>query len=288
MIVSARKIFEKLMKQVATFILIALLTVPHSLAQQDFSALKFEILEIEDAVNNADFIFAHEKALPLANAGHPQARFILGTLYQNGWGVSQNFPAAIDWYIKAGEAGSGNGAYNAAVLTLEGRNEDASLERAITLFKMGAALDHALSYYTLGIIYAGGNGVDADQKLSFDYFFKAGNLGHPTAMYNVARHFISGIAVAQDYAKAREWLAASVTYHHHPSQFEFAKMHLNGLGGAADPVEGYKWLLLAQDNDQDAYIDTVNETGATLSTEQKEAARQAAFEFLSTYPKQAR
>lgn len=258
-----------------------------AVAQQGFSNNKFEILEIEDAISTGDFLFAHELALPLANAGHPTAQLILGTLNQNGWGMPQNYPLALQWYARSGASGNADGAYNAGVLSLNGRGTEKNIHKAIEYFNMAAALDHAPALYTLGIIFGGGHGIEADLVQSFDHLVKAGQLGHPTSIYQVGRHFVIGQGTGQDFVKARQWFEAASTYHVHQAQFELAMLHLEGLGGAINKIEALKWLLLAQDNDRESYIDKVNELKTTLSDEDQNKARDAAFDWLSRFPKKA-
>ncbi len=256
-----------------------------AVAQQAFNSSKFEILEIEDALSTGDFLFAYERALPLANAGHPAAQFILGTMNQNGWGMPQNYPQALQWYSRSGIGGNADGAYNAGVLSLNGRGTEKNINKAVDFFNMAAALNHTPALYTLGIIFGGGHGIEANLTKSFDHFVKAGQLGHPTAIYQVGQHFATGQGTEQDFVKARQWFEAACTYHVHQAQYELAMLHLEGRGGEINKVEGLKWLLLAQDNDRESYVGKVNEITASLTVEDQNQARDAAFAWLSKFPK---
>jgi TPR repeat protein len=37
----------------------------------------------------------------IAESGQPEAQFLMGLAYENGWGVAKDFPIAQEWYKKA-------------------------------------------------------------------------------------------------------------------------------------------------------------------------------------------
>lgn len=57
----------------------------------------------------------------LARAGEPLAQSLLGTLYNRGWGVTQDPRAAHAWWTRAARAGVVNAIYNLGVTWLVGR-----------------------------------------------------------------------------------------------------------------------------------------------------------------------
>jgi len=61
-----------------------------------------------------DFIEAVRWYLKAAGQGSPRAQFNLGDLYERGQGLKQNFSEAVRWYRKAGEQGC-SGAEECAV-----------------------------------------------------------------------------------------------------------------------------------------------------------------------------
>lgn len=48
-----------------------------------------------------DYATAYTLYLRLANAGHPEAMCVVGTLYQNGQGVPKDPSEALRWYLRA-------------------------------------------------------------------------------------------------------------------------------------------------------------------------------------------
>jgi len=108
----------------------------------------------------------YEKA---AAKGDASAMFNLGVLYENGFGVAQNYAKAREWYEKAADEGNASAMFN------------------------------------LGLLYHNGYGVAQNYAKAREWFGKAADEGNASAMFNLGVSYDSGLGVAQDYAKAREW-----------------------------------------------------------------------------------
>lgn len=58
-----------------------------------------------DAGNRGDYKVALEKLKPLAKQGHAKAQFTLGSMYDTGKGVIQDYKEAFNWYKLSAEKG---------------------------------------------------------------------------------------------------------------------------------------------------------------------------------------
>ena len=96
------------------------------------------------ASGNSEILDALTKA---AKEGRLSAAFILGRLYDEGWGVEQNSRTAFRWYKRAAQGG----------------------------------LTEA--YYFVGSAYAFGDGVQINNKKAFEWFRKAAAAGDLTGAY---------------------------------------------------------------------------------------------------------
>ena len=85
----------------------------------------------------ADDASVFRETLLLAKQGVAEAQFNLGTMYDSGQGVRQNYAEAVRWHRKAAEQGNAKAQYN------------------------------------LGLMYANGHGVHQDFHLSKEWFGKA-------------------------------------------------------------------------------------------------------------------
>src|SRR5437899_8633412 len=87
------------------YVLAILLFIPTSVFSGD----------LEDgraAISSKDYGKARALLTPLAEAGNPVAQNAVGVLYMEGWGVKQDYSAALEWYRKAANNGDARGQYN--------------------------------------------------------------------------------------------------------------------------------------------------------------------------------
>uniref|UniRef100_UPI002A0A34FA tetratricopeptide repeat protein n=1 Tax=Psychrobacter sp. HII-4 TaxID=1569264 RepID=UPI002A0A34FA len=73
-------------------------------AESANEATQYSVQSIENS-DSRDF----ESVYAEANQGDPQAQFQLGSMYENGEGVSQDKTKAADWYRKSAEQGFADG-----------------------------------------------------------------------------------------------------------------------------------------------------------------------------------
>ncbi len=85
------------------------------------------------AYQNGDYVTALNEFTPLAEQGDADAQFSLGYMYDNGWGVLQNYATAYAWYNIAASNGDEKAAKNrniiAKSMTAEQLNEAQALAR---------------------------------------------------------------------------------------------------------------------------------------------------------------
>ena len=67
---------------------------------------------------------------PLAQQDDAKAQYNLGLLYENGWGVTQNYKKAVAWYQKAANQGIAEAQYNLGVMYEEGRGVQQDYQQA--------------------------------------------------------------------------------------------------------------------------------------------------------------
>lgn len=112
-----------------------------------------------------------KSARPLAENGNANAQYNMGVLYDEGYGVEQDYAKARDWYEKA------------------------------------AAQNYSKAEHNLGIMYQEGHGVDKDSAKAAEWFKRAAEHGEPAAQNNLAVLYVRGNGVRQDLAEATRWAA---------------------------------------------------------------------------------
>lgn len=98
-----------------------------------------------------------------------ETQFHLGTLYETGNGVPQDYAQAVLWYRKAAEQ------------------------------------NLAIAQYRLGVLYANGVGVPLDKAQSASWFQKAAAQGYVYAQVMLGSDYLTGAGVQLDYAEAYFW-----------------------------------------------------------------------------------
>ena len=122
----------------------------------------------------------------LAEAGEASAMLGIGTLYDTGHGVPQNFSAALDWYRRAADAGSASGAFNVGVMYDNGRGTPVDRAEAVRWFRIAADRGFGRAAYNLGLIYREGDGVPQDPDAAVRYFRLADKYGIAAARRSLA------------------------------------------------------------------------------------------------------
>ena len=107
----------------------------------------------------------------LARAGNVRAKFMMGTIYEQGFGVLPDLNAAAFWYQKAASGGNPSAQYN------------------------------------LGIFYQFGKGVQQSDRDAAAWLLRAANNGHAKAQNNLSTFYFTGVGVKKDNAEAWKWLS---------------------------------------------------------------------------------
>jgi TPR repeat protein len=104
-----------------------------------------------------------------AEHGEPTGQWMLGTRYELGVGVSQNFARAVQWYKTAAESGNPRGECNYARCLFEGkgvnRNPTEAVNRALALVSKPSLRDNQAKREAQGLLsyaYRQGDGVPKD------------------------------------------------------------------------------------------------------------------------------
>lgn len=179
-----------------------------------------------------------KEKLKEANQGNSNAQFDIGSMYQNGRGVSPDRTKAIDWYQKAAaqqnekaisrlkllqaneerfkkeSASASNGnpesQYKLGNMYTEGVGTNIDLARAAEFYEQSASQGYVKAEYKLGLIYYEGTGVKASKKAAYNWFKKAAEENYAAAQYYLGKMYASGKGVKRNYRTALEWYTKAV------------------------------------------------------------------------------
>ena len=123
-----------------------------------------------------------------------ETQFHLGTLYESGNGVPQDYAQAVLWYRKAAEQ------------------------------------NLAIAQYRLGVLYANGVGVPLDKVQASQLFLSAARQGYSPAYALIGGAYLTGDGVPIDYAEASFWFAVATVTESQPTLAKADAMQLRVAG----------------------------------------------------------
>jgi TPR repeat protein len=171
-----------------------------------------------------------------AEAGEPRGQSQLGYFYDEGIIVKQDIKKAIYWYKEAIKNSSDKARYNLASLYLDGQsNAPQKIKEAISLYLVSAKNGHDHSKVALGNIYMDDTYGLKDETKAFYWLNAAASNGNTYGQTGLASCYRYGIGTGIDYEKALYWYQLSADASHSPtSRYRLAEMHMLGLGTKID------------------------------------------------------
>ena len=133
------------------------------------------------AYERGDYETAIQLWKPLAKQGDVDAQFNLGTMYDEGKGVTQDDKEAVIWYRKAANQGDGLAQFNLGNMYVFGRGVRQDYIEAMHLYRMAAAQGITLAQRNLGWMYEEGLGVPQDKGIAYGYYSLAAAQGDKDA-----------------------------------------------------------------------------------------------------------
>jgi len=140
--------------------------------------------------------------------GSPRAYTNLGLLYQDGKGVPQSFPKALELFEKAANLGDSKGPRWAGIAYLKGLGTPADPVKASTCFALAASRGDVTAHYYLGYLYENGLVYAQDYRKAAECYEKAApSSGHAEGIACTAlgRLYEKGLGTERDAARAITW-----------------------------------------------------------------------------------
>jgi TPR repeat protein len=147
-----------------------------------------------------------------ADAGHPEAAFLMGRLYEEGMGTIKSPSQSFHYY------------------------------------KMAANEGNVQAAAKVGIIYRDGNKdleIDRDYELARKNFEKGALAFWPESQFYLADMYRRGLGVPPDRTESLRWLILAAKKKYAPSHLELARIYFAGEGVLPDRVVGWSHIELA-------------------------------------------
>jgi TPR repeat protein len=144
-----------------------------------------------------------------ANIGDGFSMFILGRMYERGFGVNKNSQYAVKWYQKA------------------------------------AQKDNVDAQKRLGFMYEVGYCVVQDYSESLNWYRKAAEQGDADAQFTLALQYSTGRVATVNHAEAVKWYRKAAEQGHVDAQYHLGLNYENGKGITKNINEAIRWYKLA-------------------------------------------
>jgi TPR repeat protein len=167
-----------------------------------------------------------------AAQGNAEAQNNLGSLFDQGHGVPQDYAKARQWYEKAAAQGNAEGQFSLGFAYALGQGVPQDYVQAAKWYEKAATQGNVMAQFYLGVLYASGHdGVPKDYVRAAKWYEKAAAQGHDRAQSLIGTLYLNGQGVPQDYTKARQWFEEAAAQDEMDAQFGIGKLYSMGRGG---------------------------------------------------------
>jgi len=152
-----------------------------------------------------------------AKQNHVKAMHVLGTLYEEGIGVAEDFKLSAQWHEKAADRGL------------------------------------AEAQMSLALLYDQGKGVERDPSIAAEWTMKAASQGHPPAQALYGLKLVRGNGTPKNAAKGALWFLKSAKQDNGFAQRQLAYLYYTGNGVPLDYARCEAWYRRAVQNENDVW-----------------------------------
>jgi uncharacterized protein len=233
------------------------------------------------AYDRADYATAMRLWLPLAEGGNGDAQTMLGIIYEEGQGVSQDHTAALTWYRRAADQGHPDAQFYLAYMHELGKGVPIDPAAAANWLSKAADQGHADAQFNLGAVYEDGIGVSQDYQAAATWYRKAAEQGHAEAQNNLGTMLVKAQGVPQDYDSATDWFRKAAAQGDVEGQFNLGLMYENGTGVPQDQHAAMTWYRAAADQGHTAAKARVEQAQqcAKVGADQKQQEEEKSLEL---------
>jgi TPR repeat protein len=151
-----------------------------------------------------DIITALKQA---ARTGSLSAAFILGRLYDEGWGVTHNSRTATRWYLKAGKGGLPEAFYFVASAYDGGDGVAPDPKQALAWYRRAAAAGDKVAKFVLAVRVLEGRGVRRDESAGVRRLRRLA--GHDSGAMDYLAYYYLRVG---RFSLAKKWAARALEY----------------------------------------------------------------------------
>jgi TPR repeat protein len=176
---------------------------------------------------------------------NPEAMYLLGTLFDQGIGVSQNYKEAFKWYQHAADRGQAEAMNCLGILYTVGHGMPQDYAEALSWYLKAVEHDSVSAMNNIATFYYQGWGVRRSYPDAARWFQVAADRGDPSAMNSLGVMYHGGTGVSQSHPTALKLFQRAAQQGYAPAMVNLGRMHASGHGVKKDNVQAYALLHAA-------------------------------------------
>ncbi|MBV9813646.1 MAG: sel1 repeat family protein, partial [Acetobacteraceae bacterium] len=218
--------------------------------------------------------------------GDAEAALLVGSLFDTGMGVPQDYGAALLWYRRAADEGNATAMLNVGVMYDAGRGATQDHGGAARWYKRATDAGSGRAAYNLGLMTEAGDGVPRDRGRAVALFETAAARGVTAARTHLAaigRRYSGPVqtgpedAALRDFEEAQrdllsrgtgraehaaELIRRAAMAHNALAEYDLGYCYENGIGVPMDKREAHDWYIRAFSDSADTRLKTIAMSGA--------------------------
>lgn len=185
-----------------------------------------------------------DRLLEAALQGIPEAQYVVGIFYENGFGVATDKRVAEDWFLKSAQNGFAAGQYELSLL-LQSKGEE-NLAEAVDWLRKSAFQGFPLAQHLYSLYCEAGIGMVPDPIEAFRVCLLAANRDYCPAVRRAASMLEQGIGTAVALDQAFIWYRRAAELGDADAAASVGRMYANGTGVGKNEEKALQWLKEGQ------------------------------------------
>jgi TPR repeat protein len=198
----------------------------------------------------------------IAAEGDPYGQYLMGVIYDRGYGVIADPALAVSWFKRSADQGYPSGLHAYAWALNHGIGVERNDAEAVRLYRQAAEQGFIYSQNNLAVAYDRGEGTEKNPVEAFRWFQRAAEGGDLLAQLNLGRLYEAGRGTTQDLVQATRWYLAAAGKGLATAQFKIAIAVEYGKGVTKDLPQAIEWYRKAAEQGVEPARDALKRLGA--------------------------
>lgn len=197
------------------------------------------------AFSRGEWASALELCRTAATGNDATAQRLLGKIYDEGHGVTQDRAEASQWYIKAASSGDREAQERLGYIYRDGLGIRKDETRSTLFFRQAAEGGRAAAQLELGVALENGRGVRENDTEAATWYQRASEGGNAQAARRLGRLYERGHGVQKSEAEAARWYRVAGDRGDAEAQYYLGRFYKDGKGVEKSEAQALEWFKRA-------------------------------------------